>query len=316
MWVRRKRLEWSRALYGLSAASFLLSAAFGGPSEALAELPEKNEEACLFQGSSGETQLCIRAKSFADDLCLVMERAAFDAQVPADYFARLIWRESLFRAEAVSPKGAEGIAQFMPSTAREKGLANSFDAVAALLASARYLRELYDRFGNWGLAAAAYNAGEGGLSTYLSGGGLPLQTRDYVFAITAHPIETWRDRAPEPPAPSLDSSKSFHEGCVALAVSRRLDEPVLVGSADWAPWGVQLAAHHRPAVASRLFLSVIARLPAPLNDERAILVRQKGGNFGYRPRYAARIGRSSRAEAADLCRQIQAAGAACTVLRN
>ncbi len=316
MWVRGKRLEWSRALHGLTAASLLLSAAFGGPSEALAEPPEKSEEACLFQGSSGEAQLCIRAKSFAKDLCLVMERAAAESQVPPDYFARLIWRESLFRADAVSPKGAEGIAQFMPSTAREKGLANSFDAIAALLASARYLRELHDRFGNWGLAAAAYNAGEGGLSAYLSGGGLPLQTRDYVFAITAHPVETWKDRAPEPPAPSLDSSKSFHEGCVALATSRRLDEPVLVGSADWAPWGVQLAAHHRPAVASRLFLAVIARLPAPLNDERAILVRQKGGNFGYRPRYAARIGRASRAEAADLCRQIQLSGAACTVFRN
>jgi soluble lytic murein transglycosylase-like protein len=277
-----------------------------------------DEAACLFQvpAEDGRPAACIRAKSFHQDLCEVIGQAASASEVPPDYFARLLWRESLFRPDAVSPKGAEGIAQFMPSTARMRGLDNSFNAVAALFASARYLRELHDRFGNWGFAAAAYNAGEGGLSGYLGGGGLPLQTRDYVFAITGYPVETWKKGVQEPPAPPLDTAKPFTQSCVELAMTRRLDEPVLTGSADWAPWGVQLAAHRRPAVASRLFLSVIARLPAPLNDERAILVRQRGGNFGYRPRYAARIGRPTRAEAADLCRQIQKAGGACTVLRN
>ncbi|RWX81827.1 lytic transglycosylase domain-containing protein [Neorhizobium lilium] len=279
---------------------------------------EQQDEACLYQAPAeeGRPAVCIRAKSFHQDLCHALEQAALASEVPPDYLARLIWRESLFRPDAVSPKGAEGIAQFMPATARQRGLGNSFDVIAALFASSRYLKEMRDRFGNWGLAAAAYNAGEAGLSGYLAGRGLPLETRDYVFAITGYPVETWKERAPEQAAPPLDASKPFKEGCVQLAMTRRLDEPVLLGSADWAPWGVQLAAHRRPAVASRLFLSVLTRLPPPLNAERAILVRQKGGNFGYRPRYAARIGRANRAEATDLCRQIQAAGSACTVFRN
>src|SRR5205814_6611619 len=67
---------------------------------------------------------------------------------------------TLFRsAGAVSPKGAEGIAQFMPGTAAERGLANPFDPEQAIPHAARFLAELKRRFGNLGMAAAAYNAG-------------------------------------------------------------------------------------------------------------------------------------------------------------
>jgi soluble lytic murein transglycosylase-like protein len=273
---------------------------------------------CLYRGVVGDAEpaACIRTATFKQDLCHVIESAAVRNGIPAEFFARLIWRESLFRADAVSPKGAEGIAQFMPGTARLRGLNNSFDVIAALVASSGYLKELRDRFGNLGFAAAAYNAGEAGLSGYLSTGRLPLETRDYVFAITGFPIETWKAAPPERAAPPLDASRSFVEGCIQLANTRRLNEPVLIGSADWAPWGVQLSAHYRPAVASGLFLNSVARLPAPLNAERAIILRQRGGNFGSRPRYAARIGRETRAEAISLCSQIRNAGVPCTVFRN
>ena len=68
----------------------------------------------------------------------------------------------------MSPKGAEGIAQFMPRTADWHGLADPFDPIEALRHSAGYLRELRDRFGNLGLAAAAYNAGPGRVSAWLA----------------------------------------------------------------------------------------------------------------------------------------------------
>jgi soluble lytic murein transglycosylase-like protein len=67
----------------------------------------------------------------------------------------VIWQESRFNARAVSPKGAAGIAQFMPQTASWHGLADPFDPTEALRHSARYLRELRDQFGNLGLAAAS-----------------------------------------------------------------------------------------------------------------------------------------------------------------
>lgn len=161
----------------------LAVAPFGGSIRAAEETaaPECRYE----RAASGEIgRLCIRPDAYNEDLCHVMERLAVTNGLPPEFFARLIWRESLFRPNAVSPKGAEGIAQFMPATAKIRGLQNSFDVIEALAASSLYLRDLSNRFGNLGLAAAAYNAGEAGLETFLKVGRLPIETRDYVFAIT------------------------------------------------------------------------------------------------------------------------------------
>ena len=101
------------------------------------------------------------------DLCRAIEVAAEENGLPVGFFTRLIWKESRFRSDAISPKGAQGIAQFMPGTAEERGLADPFDLETALPASARYLSDLKIRFGNLGLAAAAYNAGANRISDWL-----------------------------------------------------------------------------------------------------------------------------------------------------
>lgn len=283
---------------------------------ATARADETDRDACLYQGHDGDHALCIRKERFNTDLCAVIDHFATTRDIPPAFFARLIWRESLFRPDAVSPKGAEGIAQFMPGTARLRGLQNSFDVIQALDASSTYLSDLRNRFGNLGLAAAAYNAGEDGLRRFLTGNRLPIETRDYVFMITGAFVETWRDNPPESAAPELARDTPFQQACVTLAETRRMREPILFQSADWAPWGVQLAAHYNPAVVDRLFNLALMKLPPPLSAERALFVRQRGGNFGARPRYAARIGRENRAEATKLCTAIRAAGVPCTVFRN
>lgn len=290
--------------------------ALGINTDATASQQEPESEAPCVYVHEVAPEICIRADSYDNDLCHAIKVLALRYAVPPDYFARLIWRESLFRADAVSSKGAEGIAQFMPGTAKLRGLENSFNVVEALEKSAAYLAELKARFGNYGLAAAAYNAGEAGLQTFIDKGRLPTESRDYVFAITGYPVETWKDTPPDRVAPALDDDRPFLEACVRLAVTRTMRDPVLMASADWAPWGVQLSAHYNPSVASRLFTRAIVRLPEPLSAERALLVRQRGGNFGSRPRYAARIGRETRAEANDLCGQIKRGGGSCTVFRN
>jgi len=299
------------------ATSVLLSA-FGTVSatDLVAAAEDRQAPACLYERKDGANSLCIRQEAFNLDLCRTIGHFAGAHGLPSAFFARLIWRESLFRPEAVSPKGAEGIAQFMPDTARRRGLGNTFDVIDALDASAAYLKALQTRFGNFGFAAAAYNAGENGFQRFLAKGRLPIETRDYVFAITGNIIETWRDAPPKIAAPELDEALPFQEACTVLAETRRMNEPVLAGSADWAPWGVQLAAHYRPSVVDHLFRRAIGRLPAPLNAERALIVRQRGGNFGYRKRYAARIGRETREEATKLCAAIRAATVPCTVFRN
>jgi soluble lytic murein transglycosylase-like protein len=107
-----------------------------------------------------------------------LEQSAAENALPVEFFARVIWQESRFDAQAVSPKGAQGIAQFMPRTASWHGLVDPFDPIEALRHSAAYLHELLGRFGNLGLAAAAYNAGPERVSAWLtSHRALPAETR-------------------------------------------------------------------------------------------------------------------------------------------
>ena len=275
--------------------------------------------ACLYSGpsasESGET-LCIHEDSFNRDLCAAIDHFARANQLPPEYFARLIWRESTFRPDAISAKGAQGIAQFMPGTAKLRGLEDSYQVLEALRKSAQYLDELRNRFGNLGLAAAAYNAGENGLAAYLTSGRLPYETRSYVIAITAHTVDEWKDNPPEDAAAPLDKDKPFLDGCVALAERRTLKEAPWRQEGDWAPWGVQLAANADVALVRRMFLDAVQDLPAPLNVEQPLILRQRDRSFGFRPRYAARIGRQTRMEANNVCSQIRKHGGTCLVFRN
>ena len=123
-------------------------------------------------------------------VCRTIERSAQTSRLPVEFVTRIIWRESSFRPGVVSHAGAEGIAQFMPSTAQARGLADPFDPEQAIPKAARFLADLRRRFGNLGIAAAAYNTGEARVSNWLRGqGGLPNETRAYVPGC----VETARD---------------------------------------------------------------------------------------------------------------------------
>ena len=125
-------------------------------------------------------------------LCGTITASATANGLPIGFFTRLIWQESSLRANATSPAGAQGIAQFMPGTAADRGLANPFDPETAIAGGGEIPRRTFQRFGNLGLAAAAYNAGPNPIANCLAGqGDAPLETRAYVFAITARPLEEW-----------------------------------------------------------------------------------------------------------------------------
>jgi hypothetical protein len=129
-----------------------------------------------------------------DVICEAVKAAAEEHDIPIGFLVRLLWQESRFRAEEISSAGAQGIAQFMPQTAVEMGLRDPFDPLQAIPASARFLRKLYNQFGNLGLAAAAYNAGGGRIEKWLSRRSLlPKETRAYVKIITGHKAEAWID---------------------------------------------------------------------------------------------------------------------------
>ena len=111
----------------------------------------------------------------------VARRAARREGIPEDLFLRLVQQESGWNPGAVSHKGARGLAQLMPATARYLGV-NPDDPAQNLEGGARYLREQYDRFRSWRLALAAYNAGPEAVERH---GGVPpyRETRGYVKAI-------------------------------------------------------------------------------------------------------------------------------------
>lgn len=111
----------------------------------------------------------------------VAKAVARKHNVPEDLFLRLVQQESGWNAGAVSPKGATGLAQLMPDTARLLRVdINSPEE--NLEGGARYLRMMYDRFGSWRLALAAYNAGPLAVEEH---DGIPpyAETENYVKAI-------------------------------------------------------------------------------------------------------------------------------------
>ncbi len=129
----------------------------------------------------------------------VMDPILQEEGVPIDVVA-LVLVESGGRASAISSKGALGLWQFMPETARRYGLVvtpgldERVDVVKSTHAAAHYLRDLYSQFGDWNLAFAAYNAGEHAVQHAVQhrtrdfdslsrGRLLPLETRNYVPAV-------------------------------------------------------------------------------------------------------------------------------------
>lgn len=112
----------------------------------------------------------------------VMARVAAQKHgVPEDLFLRLVMQESRFNPKALSHKGAIGLAQLMPGTAKALGV-DPHDPQQNLEGGAKYLKIQYRKFGDWRLALAAYNAGPGAVEKH---NGVPpyRETKNYVKVI-------------------------------------------------------------------------------------------------------------------------------------
>ncbi len=247
-------------------------------------------------------------------LCGALEAASTRSGLPHAFFARLIWQESRFDPAARSPVGAQGVAQFMPATAAERGLADPFEPARALDESAAYLKDLRERFGNLGLAAAGYNAGPGRVARWLAGrASLPQETLDYVAIVTGHAASEWRDPHP----PELDPEPGF--SCLAFAggAGRRLTPASGTGEADGPPpkpWATILFASFNKAAVLAEWQIARAKFADTLGPLTPSLRRRR---FGVPVRkYVVQIEADDRASSDRLCKRLEAVGGICEVLRN
>ncbi len=246
-------------------------------------------------------------------ICQLIGANADAHGIPRDFFARLIWKESRFDHNAVSPVGAEGIAQFMPYTAKERGLTDPFDIEQAIPASASFLRDLKGAFGNWGLAAAAYNAGAGRVSNWIrSGGFLPLETENYVLDITGAPADDFAAGKEIVNRP-LDPKLAFNAACKRLPIIRSATIPM--SRVKPKPWGIQVAGNFRRSAAVNQWARLRKQFSAVLAGHDPVISRIRTP-IGRRGIYAVRIGADSRGEADGICAKLRAAGGACIVSRN
>lgn len=143
---------------------------------------------------SEQTALTRVPEGYRDMVAAASEESGFSVAL----IDALIRAESGYDAKAVSKKGALGLVQIMPETAKELELEDSFDAEANLAAGLLYLADQLETFGSLSLALAAYNAGPGAVTRH---GGIPPypETRAYVAKILNRagllinpPRSTWR----------------------------------------------------------------------------------------------------------------------------
>jgi hypothetical protein len=256
-----------------------------------------------------------RQSPTADDVCRALEQAAAENALPVEFFARVIWQESRFDATAVSLKGAEGIAQFMPRTASWHGLADPFDPIEALRHSAAYLRELLNRFGNLGFAAAAYNAGPGRVSSWLtSHRALPAETRNYVALVTGWTADDWASSSPPEKA---DTTIPQGVPCTRLANLILAPKQERQRIASYVPrWGIQLASHLSESIAWAIYRDRLKRFGSLIGDREPIVLHKEIPGMGRAKRYIITIADDDRAPLDKLCRKLVAADATCDVLRN
>lgn len=249
-----------------------------------------------------------RAPDSVEAICGWIEAAAEAHDLPKPFFARLIWKESRFDIRALSPVGAQGVAQFMPGTAELRGLEDPYDPRQAIPASAAFLADLRRAFGNFGLAAAAYNGGPDRVARWLRNRArLAAETEDYVQTITGRPAYWFRRKGREVEGRPLAAGKSFAQACREMRVieTRAVPRP---------PWGVVVAGGRNHRAARIAFERARRQAPQQIDASRVVILRRARRLTG--PPYFAVLGAESRGEAQKICLKIRSAGSHCKITRN
>ncbi len=115
-----------------------------------------------------------------------IKKYASEKGVPIEIAFGLIAQESSGNPEAVSPKGATGLGQIMPENFASLGITDPTNTDQSIRGAMTYLRQMYDQFGTWDAAVAAYNCGPNRFQKAETWGNLPTETRNHVPAVMGY----------------------------------------------------------------------------------------------------------------------------------
>jgi cell division septation protein DedD len=192
------------------------------------------------------------------------------------------------------------------------------------------LADLQKEFGNFGLAAAAYNAGEERVRDWISGNrSLPEETRDYVRFITGRPADEWKLAQTELPK-SLQNVSGVQDSCRRLAplIVRAIYKPERLVASDAPqhkavtpnvprqPWAVHITTAFSKAKALSEFEHAKSRFKSALSGRDPLVKPEHNLSRGRVTMYMVQIGAKTRADADALCAKLRSSGGACMVQKN
>jgi hypothetical protein len=248
--------------------------------------------------------------------CQALMDAAAAHNLPPDFFVRLIRQESNFDPSSVSHKGAQGIAQFMPGTARWRGLADPLNR-------SRRCRSQHDGSVNCAsnLAISDWQPlritrDPRRVQEWLGGrGNLPGETRAYVRIITGRSAEEWAQGNIVDEAIGLPGQLP----CDQLVSGVRIQPGITVTTRDRTSageWGLQLLGNWSESQALSDYKALQKRFQPVLGDRPPMIIRSRMAGRGGAPWYLIRVAEGTRDRARQLCSRFEAIGGSCLVFRN
>ncbi len=250
-----------------------------------------------------------------DDVCRALEQSAAENALPVEFFARVIWQESRFDARAVSPKGAEGIAQFMP---RDRQLARPRRSVRSDRGAAAFgcllARTAGPVWQSWTRCGSVQCRSRRVSAWLTSHRALPAETRNYVALVTGWTADEWASSSPPEKA---DTTIPQGVPCTRLAnliLAPKQERQRIVA---YIPrWGIQLAAHLSESTAWAIYRDRLKRFGSLIGDREPIVLHKEIPGMGRAKRYIITIADDDRGPLDKVCRKLIAADATCDVLRN
>mgnify|MGYP001166591466 FL=1 len=249
-----------------------------------------------------------------DRICTLIAEQAETTGVPEALMARLFFSETGFDPAYTSPTGATGVAKFNAAVAGSVGLSDPTDIEIAIPAAAKRIADLKSQFGNFGLALAAYQAGEKPVRRWLDGKGyLPVSTMIFVRKMTGESPEFFRNPKAKLDVRPLETRFGFGDACRRMPLiasgDASLEEP-----SDM-PWAVVVGTGNDIDAAMTFWSEVKERTGFRIGGGKVYVMPVAAG-MGRPSHFSVRIGAETRGSAQATCSKLRGLGGACMITKS